>query len=220
MASEPPQRPWSAYLVGFLGHLLIATLGATWRVRVMGRDPLAAGEQALGALWHEGIFVGVYRFRWRKAMLMVSQSKDGELIEAVIERFGFAPSARGSASRHGLSALKQLMGQLRKGGIVALNLDGPRGPRRKIKNGILTLARHSELPIQPVALAAAPCIRFNSWDRMFLPLPFAKVLCYYGTPIHVPKDADDVEQERCGEALQTELDRITKECEQILGITE
>ncbi len=219
MALEARQRPWAASLIGFVGHLLIAALGATWRVRVLGRDPLSEGEQVLGALWHEGIFVGVYFFRGRGAMAMVSQSKDGEFIEAVIERFGFAPSARGSASRSGLSALKQLTKQLRHGGHVSLQLDGPRGPRRKIKSGVLSLARRSGLPIQPVAFAASPCLRFNSWDRMFLPLPFARVLCNYGTPIEVPKDADDDELQRCGDGLQAELDRTTAECEQLLGIT-
>jgi lysophospholipid acyltransferase (LPLAT)-like uncharacterized protein len=198
--------------------LLLRTWGATWRVRVHGDDPFRSDLQVLASLWHEGLLVGAHYYRDRQITVMVSRSKDGELIESTLERMGFSPSARGSTSRAGLSALRELLRHLKNGSHTAIHLDGPRGPRRQVQPGILTVAARSGLPIYPIAIAARPCIRFGSWDRMFLPLPFARMICHYGVPISVPKEASDQELEEIRIRLQQELDRVTVEAETELGL--
>ncbi len=218
MTARQSARTFSANLAGWVMSLLLRIWGATWRVRVFGDDPFKRDEQVLGALWHEGLLVGAHLFRDQQFTVMVSRSKDGELIESTLERMGFSPSARGSTSRAGLSALRGLLRLLKEGATTAIHLDGPRGPRRKVQPGILTIGARSGLPVQPIAIAASPSIRFGSWDRMFLPLPFARIVCHYGSAIAVPKEADDLELEQVRERLQQELDRVTAAAEQELGI--
>jgi lysophospholipid acyltransferase (LPLAT)-like uncharacterized protein len=211
-------RALSASLAGFIMALLLRIWGATWRVTVYGDDPFQREGQVLGALWHEGLLVGAHYYRDRQFTVMVSRSKDGELIESTLERMGFSSSARGSTSRAGLSALRGLLRLLKEGATTAIHVDGPRGPRRTVQSGILTISARSGLPIQPIAIVARPCIRFGSWDRMFLPLPFARIVCHYGSAVSLPEEADDKGLEHARAQLQQELDRVTAEAEKVLGL--
>jgi lysophospholipid acyltransferase (LPLAT)-like uncharacterized protein len=218
MTARQSGRTLSATVAGFIMSLLLRAWGATWRVSVYGDDPFLREDQLLAALWHEGLLVGAYYFRDQQFTVMVSRSKDGELIESTLERMGFSPSARGSTSRAGLSALRGLLRLLKEGATTAIHVDGPRGPRRTIQPGILTISARSGLPIQPIAIVARPCIRFGSWDRMFLPLPFARIVCHYGSAVSLPEEADDKGLEHAQAQLQQELDRVTAEAEKVLGL--
>jgi len=193
--------------------LLLRLLGATWRIRFEGADPFASGEPLLGACWHETLLTAAYAFRNRGAATMISQSQDGELIAAVAAHLGHGVPARGSTSRGGANALRQLIRILRAGHPVAVHCDGPRGPARIVQRGVLLLAKRSQVPIRPIAIAARPCFRVGSWDRMFVPLPFARVICCYGNLIHVPQDARDGEFESCVRELQAALDQTTATAE-------
>ena len=69
------------------------------------------------------------------------------------------------------------------------------------------------------ALSARPRITFRSWDRIFLPLPFARVVCCYGEPLHVPEDARGDALERLRAELDTRLDALTSAADTALGWT-
>lgn len=187
-----------------IGARLIRMLGATWRLDVSGPDPFASGDRPLlGAVWHRGVFLAAHHFRDRHVTVIVSHSRDGDWIEALLSRLGYAPSPRGSSSRGGAAALRQQIRAARDSGIAALLPDGPRGPAGVAKAGVVFLARACRAPLFPVGFSARPAIRFGSWDRMLLPLPFARVACVYGEPLLVPREGGD-------EALETarvELER-------------
>jgi lysophospholipid acyltransferase (LPLAT)-like uncharacterized protein len=100
---------------------------------------------------------------------------------------------------------------------VAVLPDGPRGPARVAKPGVVALASAAGASLVPVAVAARPCLRFGSWDRVMLPLPFARVHCVYGSPIHLPKRSDDADVERWRGELGAALDRLTDAADQALG---
>jgi lysophospholipid acyltransferase (LPLAT)-like uncharacterized protein len=53
---------------------------------------------------------------------------------------------------------------------------------------------------------------------MLLPLPFARVLCAFGEPIPVPRDADDLALEVLRERLEGTLHRMTEALDQQLGL--
>jgi lysophospholipid acyltransferase (LPLAT)-like uncharacterized protein len=72
-----------------------------------------------------------------------------------------------------------------------VTLDGPRGPRHKVKDGALFLAHRTGAPLVPVRAFARPCVRFNSWDRFALPLPFARVRLVFSDPYHIERDTLD-----------------------------
>lgn len=188
--------------------LLLRALARSWRVRFEGPDPFAAGRR-LGAFWHRNLLIGAGLFRDRGIFVPVSRSGDGDLIVSVMRSLGLPEPPRGSSKRGGAPLLRSMLRLLADGGVVAVVCDGPTGPARVSKPGVVQAARMAREPIVPVAMAARPCIRFSSWDRLLLPLPFARVVCRFGEPLVVAAEAlpDQVEAVRAG--LDRELDAMT-----------
>jgi lysophospholipid acyltransferase (LPLAT)-like uncharacterized protein len=183
-------------LFGLLASAVVRGIGATWRVSVLGEDPRAGRSPDstpavhVAALFHESLLTAAHFFRDHGYAVAISRSRDGDLIAAALRGLGFGESTRGSSSQGGASALRGLMRQIEAGQTVSVLVDGPRGPARVSKTGIVALARLTGLPIQPVAFSARPAIRLGSWDRGLVPLPFARVVCAFGEPIVVDSELD------------------------------
>lgn len=149
----------------------------------------------LAALLHQSFVIAAWLFRDADYAVAISRSRDGDRVSEVLRHLGYAEPARGSSSRGGTAALIGLLRRLAAGTTVAVLVDGPRGPAAVAKPGIAALARRSERPIQPVALAARPAIRLASWDRTILPLPFARVVCLFGSPLAPPSEGPEEDDE-------------------------
>jgi hypothetical protein len=199
-------------LFGMLSGGLLRLLGATWRWRVLGPDPRRRGQAAgsevhLAALFHESLLPSVYFFRDQGYSVAVSRSRDGDLIDATLRSLGYGEPARGSSTRGGSAALRGLLRSLEAGVTVAVLVDGPRGPARVSKTGIISLARRTGRPIQPVAFSARPALRLRSWDGSLIPLPFARVVCSFGEPVHIEADSggDDLREQSAARELDRRL---------------
>lgn len=209
---QRPLRRLGLRIFGFLTGGLLRALGTTWRIEILGQDPRVPSTHetgkkhppALAALFHESMLPCAWLFRDRRYTVAVSRSRDGDLIRATLMALGYAEPARGSSSRGGSTALRQLLRFVGAGTTAAVLVDGPRGPARVAKTGIVSLARMAEYPIQPVAFSARPSIRLSSWDQSLFPLPFARVVCAYGEPIQV--DADTARDEQAEQAIARRLD--------------
>jgi hypothetical protein len=172
---------------------LLRAFAASWRVDVRGVDAFAAGGPVLAATWHEGGLIAAGLYRDRGYHVLVSRSRDGGHIAAVLARLGFGESSRGSSSRAGAQALLGARRILAQGRVAGILVDGPRGPARVAKSGVISAARLAGVPVWPMVFAGRPYLRFASWDRMRLPLPFARVVVRFGEPFPVPREATDAE---------------------------
>ena len=159
-------------------------------------------------IWHGGLFVAAYGWRDRNIAIAVSLSRDGDWIDAVLARLGFAESPRGSSSRGATSLLRELIRRNRAGEPIGILLDGPRGPAGVAKPGVVALARATGAKLVPIGIAAAPGFRFGSWDRTLLPYPVARVRIVFGAPLHVPREAEDAALEAKRRELEAELHRL------------
>lgn len=206
---ESARTRWLRALLAPLAAWLLRALAATWRVEKHGADAFAPGAERplIFALWHEGALCAAGTHRDRGVHVAVSRSRDGEHIAAVLARMGYGESPRGSSTRGGAEALRALLRCLRAGGAVAILVDGPRGPAHVAKPGAIAAARLSGAPIVTIGFEARPCVRFASWDRMRLPLPFARVRIHYGEPLRVARDAPEPAAEAARTALEARLDR-------------
>jgi lysophospholipid acyltransferase (LPLAT)-like uncharacterized protein len=139
------------------------------------------------------------------------------MLARVLERFGIE-HAWGSSTEGGSRGLRQLLRRLADGYDAGFTPDGPRGPRRRVKPGVLTAARLSGLPIVPVAFSARPMRRLGSWDRTLLPMPFGRGLFLYGEPIRIARDADDTELAAAAARLESDLDRLTDDADRAVGV--
>jgi lysophospholipid acyltransferase (LPLAT)-like uncharacterized protein len=145
--------------------------------------------------------------------VMSSNSYDGEYMGRIIRKFGFV-AVKGSSSRNAVRALLGLRRALEEGWAVAFTLDGPRGPRYKVKPGPVALARSSGVPLTMFHMAIDKAWVLNSWDRMMIPKPFSRVLMRFGKLIEVPRDATDEDVERYQRELQDSLDRVREFAEE------
>jgi lysophospholipid acyltransferase (LPLAT)-like uncharacterized protein len=156
------------------------------------------------AFWHGRILPATYYFRRRGIVVITSENFDGEWIAGIIERFGYG-TARGSTSRGGHRALRQLARGLASGKPAGFTLDGPRGPARAAQPGAIWLAKATGNPVLPFHLEADRYWTLKSWDSTQIPKPFATVALTVGEPFEVPKDADDERIEAARRELEERL---------------
>src|SRR5690606_8909652 len=139
----------------------------------------ARGSFAL-ALWHEYLFAGIVAHRHQRFAPLASLSSDGDIVTFVMDRLGFR-TIRGSSSRRGEEARFDMVDALEQGWFTAITVDGPRGPRRRVKGGIVDVARRSQVAILPMmAIADRHWELTKSWDRFKIPKPFCRIVLRYG----------------------------------------
>jgi len=216
------QRSVTIALTSRVVSLLLRILGATWRLEVRGTNPVDAAwndpslPAPVGVFWHRGILVAAWLFRDRGACAGISRSRDGEWVGALLDRLGYAPSARGSSSRGAAALLRGLVAGAREGRTTAVVLDGPRGPARRAKPGVAALARITGHPIHLGAISARPAKRFGSWDGTLLPGPFARVVVEFSSPIPAPREVG--EEAAVAEHVESVLNEATDRLDDELGL--
>jgi lysophospholipid acyltransferase (LPLAT)-like uncharacterized protein len=197
-------------IIIWLGYWVIRLIGPTLRVCVSfedGAQETMEQRPLIGSFWHSCIIPATYICRDLGVRVMSSNSYDGEYMGRIIRKFGFV-AVKGSSSRNAVRALLGLRRALGDGWTVAFTLDGPRGPRHKVKPGPVALARSSGVPLTMFHAAVDKAWVLNSWDRMMIPRPFSRVLLRFGKLIPVPTEASDEEVERYTAELQAALDRV------------
>lgn len=181
----------------FLAWVAIRLLAATMRFRVHDEEGLLErhdGKPRILVFWHNRILLMPYLYRryYRNTPLvvMISESRDGEMIARVAEKFGIE-AARGSTSGRGASALIRMHRALaRVGKHVGITPDGPRGPRYVVQPGVLHLAQNSGLPVIPISTVVDRKWEARSWDRFQIPKPFSR--CDVFIRRAIPADHSDL----------------------------
>lgn len=200
-------------MLPFVAWLITRILYATLRVRHVNVENIERTPQYVVAFWHCHLLLMLH-CRWRPPMTtLISRSKDGEIVARVF-RYYDVVARRGSSSRGGDAAVREIIRDARNGMNVGVTPDGPRGPGRIAKEGVIYIAKLTELPIVPVAFAARNRKLLRSWDRMIVPLPFSKALFLYGEPIRVPRDGDT--EEWRGRVERT-LNELAEEAERLVN---
>jgi lysophospholipid acyltransferase (LPLAT)-like uncharacterized protein len=172
-------------------------------------DYLKSGQKMIGAIWHQRIFIVMgyaRRFQMYQPSVMISQSRDGEMIADIYRRFHFRP-VRGSSSRGGREALAAMIADLAQNQFAVHVLDGPRGPRGVVKPGLIVMAQASGVPIFPFYITVDRAWVLKSWDRTLIPKPFSRVFVRWGRPFHVPESLD----EEGFETIRKEIEQHMKE---------
>lgn len=202
------------WLIQRIGPLLLVLWFATIRLRWSGgryADPSPdRRESVIFVFWHQRLLCFVYTHRWRGGHVLISRSRDGEIIARLLAGLGFSP-VRGSSHRRGGEAVRELLGLARDGRDVGITPDGPRGPGRVFKPGAIYLASRTGLPIVPLTVTYRHRWTLPSWDGFQLPWPFTWAVVHAGDPILVPPELDGDGVEAWRLRLQTALSRLTNE---------
>ncbi|MEO8198531.1 MAG: lysophospholipid acyltransferase family protein [Thermoanaerobaculia bacterium] len=167
---------------------LIRAVAATVEFRFHDDATIRSWEQEcrpfILAFWHRYLILMRYAYRGTRMSVLVSQSWDGELTSQTLAHLGI-DTCRGSSTRGGAAALRDLLRRARSGSDLTFTPDGPKGPPCKVQPGVIVAAAMTGLPIQPVALGATRRKLLRSWDKMLLPLPGARVDIVFGEPLAV-----------------------------------
>ncbi len=217
-------RDWFLRTLTLVAPYLISgaleVLRRTVRIRLINGEGLLArwqrGEQVIVAFWHDRAVMMPIAYRGHKLCIMNSQHRDGEIATRALARWGIR-SVRGSATRGGVAGFMQLVNAFRDGYDLAVVPDGPRGPRHVAKAGVIHLARATGAPIFPVSYATSRHRRLRSWDRLVIPLPFARVVFVAAPPLEVSRHAGDDEIEAQRLTLEARLNEITQAAEAEVG---
>jgi len=216
-SSDPDRGDWRLGLLSGVAAGFIRALRATVRLRHHGdaalREQERHGEHFILAFWHRHLLLMPYSYRGRRISVLVSQSRDGELIARTVARLGIDAS-RGSSSRGGAVGLRSLLRKAEAGYDIAFTPDGPRGPVGVVQPGVILAAAATGWPVWPVALAATCCRRLRSWDRFVVPLPLSTVHFVYGEPLQVDRRGDPT---AAANELKRRLDAAEAEAKRLAG---
>lgn len=226
LRSEAASAVGAAAIGGYL-----RLVAATSRFAYLGRehpDRLLAAEPRgfIIAFWHERLMTAPFVVRQtdRPVNMLISPHADGALIARAVKGFGVSAIA-GSAgdpakpwkNRAGAAAVASIIASLDAGAIVGVTPDGPTGPRRRAKSGVVRLAAMSGAPIIPASASVSNAVIVNSWDRFMLALPFSRGAFAARAPIRVAADAGPDALEEARALLESELDLAAQAADDAVG---
>jgi lysophospholipid acyltransferase (LPLAT)-like uncharacterized protein len=199
--------PYLAALIAFVIRVWMSTMQKRMVTADGSEHPADPRvEQFIYSFWHEGLLAPLATKP--KIRVLISQHTDGELIAQICERLGIGVF-RGSTARGGCQALLEMIRAAGSDTHLGITPDGPRGPRRELKSGVVMIASQSGLKVVPTGIGFVRAHRFQSWDRFALPLPFSTMVGVVGNPIFVPADLDRVGIAQWVKTVESEMLRLT-----------
>lgn len=201
--------------IGFFSLLL-----RTCKVVVVVRDPAfkpyrpPSEETHIYSIWHDSLILPIFADRQPQMAALVSQHQDGSYLAETMNLLGFG-TVRGSTKRGGVAATRKMMQAADRYHLV-LTPDGPRGPRRKLKSGIVFLASHTGRRILPSAYSCRSCWRWQgSWTDLIVPKPFTTVYIVTGELISIPPDLSREQLEAETARVQAAMDNLQHEADRL-----
>jgi lysophospholipid acyltransferase (LPLAT)-like uncharacterized protein len=141
-------------------------------------------------MWHESwwsYFVVFLRYRSDHAMISHSAAYMKPL-HFLFRLMGLKRIFLGSSGNEGQKAVNALAQVVKNGASTTISPDGPAGPARSLKKGVLHLALQSGVPIIPLTISASRAISVRSWDSKKHPIPFSRIRMMVHEPIYVDRD--------------------------------
>jgi hypothetical protein len=215
------QRDWiKAVICSVLAtYIRLVHVTSRWEIRG-GHIPARLwdeGRPFILAYWHGRIMMMPYC--WRRGVpfrMLASNHPDGQLIARTVRHLGI-DSIAGSTSRGGVGAMRAILKSLESGVYVGFTPDGPRGPRMRVKLGVIQAARLSGMPILPCAVAVKGRRVLSSWDRFIVAWPFTRGVFIWDEPITVARDASESDIEAARQLVEERLNAITAQADRLVG---
>jgi len=217
---NPPPKPGFSLgqrcalaLIPTIVWALLWIMSRTWRFRVIAEEgvvPVLRGQKPgreIYCFWHQCVLPCTVYFRRSRAVILISQSFDGELVTRLLKMFGYA-AVRGSSTRGSRAGLLGMARVIESGRTAIFTADGPRGPIYRTKMGPIKLAQLTDAPVGAFHLEPEHAWTLHSWDRFLIPKPFTRIVVSWAQWTHVSGDTHDLEPTR--EELNAALERARR----------
>jgi lysophospholipid acyltransferase (LPLAT)-like uncharacterized protein len=221
-AGAPPPISFRGRALGFFAYLVARAFGLTLRWTVLGKENIAAAKSAgrvCWASWHGRQLLTINVHAGQRVVILASLSRDGDIQAAMLGRLGYRVE-RGSSSRGAARGLLSMARAMREGWEPAIAVDGPRGPREGVKQGIVALARYEDASIIPTMASCVSAWIVPSWDRTMIPKPFTRAVIEYAPPVRVPTGTSDEELEVLRAGIEATLREMTRRADRHFGDTQ
>lgn len=195
----------------FAIRLISSILSLSWSYEIRNSPQSISGSKIF-ALWHEYILPVVINFKDKNKTFIVSGSRDGKRLSAILQSWGFR-IITGSSSKGGSNVIKNSTEAIKNGQDIIITPDGPRGPRRKAKRGVAKISIMNQTPIIPVRIFPQKYWRLTSWDKFIIPKPFTKIVLEFGDPLY--PDGYNLENETFNDYIKLIESELTPKEEQI-----
>ena len=195
---------------------LLRLLRKTVRLTVIGNENLQSvidkGGKAIFVFWHGNMLIPMMRHMDDGIVVLVSEHGDGEILARMLKSLGHH-LIRGSTTRGGARALKQMMKRFKSPGIISFTPDGPKGPYRVMKIGAVVLAHRTGVPIIPISAFTGKPRFLNSWDRFQLVKPFESCVLLYGKPITIEHQLSSEQLEEKRKSVEHTIHELDSQAE-------
>ncbi len=230
MAKTTWKRKLALVVIPTVAYWVIRIWFGTVRVRILDRDIYEEyflgtdrTDNVVAGSWHRHAVFFFYFFRRLKnRVIMVSRSKDGEFTARIARRLGYE-CVRGSSTRGGHDALRAMIDYMNQGGpkrFCGTAVDGPQGPARKLKKGLLVAAKETGAVFLPMACSGTRVFTFSkAWDKTIIPKPFSKMVITFGRPFKIPHDISEEDLEELRRKTEGLLNELTDKVDEICGYT-
>lgn len=209
---------WLACCAALLFRALFATLRTRLHLAAPDYSPIKERDPehcTLVCLWHDGILGPIFCQPPVNSAALVSQHYDGSIIADVLDAVHIRP-IRGSSSKGGAAAVRQMLAAVDRYHVV-IATDGPRGPRRVVKDGIVYLASHSGRPIIPTVFAVAWAWRPRGrWTDLVMPFPFSRAVIISGPPMWIPQGLTPQELAPWRDCVQAAMDELQSRADRLM----
>lgn len=193
------------------------------KVSITGQDifeKYAEQGNNIFTFWHSRLFFFAYyyaRNAKRKVSVLVSMSRDGDYGVALAHKLK-QDVVRGSTSRGGQAAIRNLAARVAAGNNITITPDGPRGPAFRVNEGVIKLAQLTGARIFPASYNATRKKILKSWDRFIVVKPFGRVHMAFAKPIEIPKKMNSEEVESYRRNLEQTLLKLDRICAEQLNL--
>lgn len=209
LLKSAPVRGALTWLVSLAIRAVFVTSRKRMRYAAASLPYITGGKPVIVCFWHgRMLFMPLFKGRGRRVAALISRHGDGGVIASILGWFGVA-AVRGSTSRGGDAALREMTSLANSGAVIAITPDGPRGPHQVAAPGPIWLAARTGLPIIPLSATSSRRRHAKSWDAFTLPLPFGRIICEAGEPMHIPADSNRETIERYRTELERRLSALT-----------
>lgn len=192
---------------------------STLRITKVGHEKFeslrTSGKNYVAAFWHGSMLTGWFLNKpagGSRVSALVSQSKDGEFLSTVLERWNYV-MIRGSSHIGGKEAMLLMMEEVENGSSLAITPDGPRGPKREMKMGAVRIAQKAGVPLVLIGIAPKKKKNLKSWDAFEIPLPFSSVIAVYSEPVTIPGNLEGEPLNEFKRMMEVRLNELTWQAE-------